>query len=71
MEYFHNDKEILLEFIPKVIEENLDLINDMDSKLNRLLYRKTFTKKLLAQFFVNMSFVINIYYKMIDVIKNF
>ncbi len=41
-------------------ESSLDLINDMDSKLNRLLYRETFTKKLLAQFFVNMGFAKNI-----------
>lgn len=41
-------------------ESSLDLINDMDSKLNRLLYRETLTKKLLAQFFVNMGFAKNI-----------
>lgn len=37
-------------------ESSLDLISDLDSKLNRLLYRETLTKKLLAQFFVNMEF---------------
>lgn len=41
-------------------ESSLDLINDLDSKLNRLLYRETMTKKLLAQFFVNMGFAKNI-----------
>ena len=37
-------------------ESSLDLINDLDSKLNRLLYRENLTKKLLVQFFVNMEF---------------
>lgn len=41
-------------------ESSLDLINDLDSKLNRLLYREELTKKLLAQFFVNMEFAKNI-----------
>ena len=41
-------------------ESSLDMMNDIDSKLNRLLYRETFTKKLLAQFFVNMGFAKNI-----------
>ena len=41
-------------------ESSLDMMNDINSKLNRLLYRETFTKKLLAQFFVNMGFAKNI-----------
>lgn len=41
-------------------ESSLDLISDLDSKLNRLLYRETLTKKLLEQFFVNMGFAKNI-----------
>ena len=41
-------------------ESSLDMMNDIDSKLKRLLYRETFTKKLLAQFFVNMGFAKNI-----------
>ena len=41
-------------------ESSLDLIGDLDSKLNRLLYRENLTKKLLAQFFVNMGFDKNI-----------
>ncbi len=41
-------------------ESSLDLITDLDSKLNRLLYRETITKKLLAQFFVNMGFAKNV-----------
>lgn len=41
-------------------ESSLDMMNDIDSKLNRLLYRETLTKKLLAQFFVNMGFAKNI-----------
>ena len=34
-------------------------MNDIDYKLNRLLYRETFIKDLLAQFFVNMGFAKN------------
>ena len=41
-------------------KSSLDLIGDLDSKLNRLLYRENLTKKLLAQFFVNMGFAKNI-----------
>ena len=41
-------------------KSSLDLISDLDSKLNRLLYRETMIKKLLAQFFINMSFAKNI-----------
>ncbi len=33
MEYFHNDKEILLEFIPKVIEENYK--NELEIEVNK------------------------------------
>lgn len=32
-------------------ETNIDRMNDIDYKLNRLLYRETFIKDLLAQFF--------------------
>ncbi len=32
-------------------ESSLDIMNNIDSKLNRLLYRETLTKNLLAQFF--------------------
>lgn len=31
-------------------ESSLDMMNDIDSKLNRLLYRETMTKKLLINF---------------------
>ena len=41
-------------------ESSLDKIEDLDSKLNRLLYRENITKNLLAQFFVNMGFRRNI-----------
>lgn len=41
-------------------EINIDRMNDIDYKLNRLLSRKTFIKALLAQFFVNMEFAKNI-----------
>lgn len=33
MEYFQNDKEFLLEFIPKVIEENYK--NKLEIKINK------------------------------------
>lgn len=33
MEYFQNDKEILLEFIPKVIEENYK--NELEIEINK------------------------------------
>ncbi len=41
-------------------ESSLDMMNNIDSKLDRLLYRETLTKNLLAQFFVNMWFAKNI-----------
>lgn len=33
MEYFHNDNEILLEFIPKVIKENYK--NELEIEINK------------------------------------
>lgn len=33
MEYFQNDKEIILEFIPKVIEENYK--NELEIEINK------------------------------------
>ena len=33
-----------------------DMICDIDYKINRLLYRENFKKKLLEQFYVNMEF---------------
>ena len=41
-------------------ETNIDRMNDIYYKLNRLLYRETFIKDLLAQFFFNMGFAKNI-----------
>ena len=41
-------------------ETNIDRMNDIDYKLTILLYRETFIKDLLAQFFVNMRFAKNI-----------
>lgn len=35
------------------------LLMDMNSKLNRIIYRDTLTKKLLEQFFANMGFQVN------------
>lgn len=42
-------------------ETNIDRMNDIDYKLNRLFYRKTFIKDLFAQFFINMGFAKNIF----------
>ncbi len=33
-----------------------DMICDIDNKINRLLYRENFKKKLLEQFYANMEF---------------
>ena len=41
MKYFHNDKELILEFIPKVIEENYKNeleIEDNKNKQNKIQY---------------------------------
>jgi len=38
------------------IEAKYDMLKDMDSKLNRIIYRETIQKKLLEQFYVNMVF---------------
>lgn len=35
------------------------LLMDINSKLNRIIYRDTLTKKLLEQFFANMGFQVN------------
>ncbi len=57
-----NKSEVIRKCIDLAIyqESSLDMMNDIDSKLNRLLYRETLTKNLLAQFFVNMVFKKNI-----------
>ena len=36
-----------------------DMICDIDSKLNRILYRENIQKKLLEQFYANMEFAID------------
>lgn len=36
-----------------------DMICDIDNKINRLLYRENFKKKLLEQFYENMEFVMD------------
>lgn len=36
-----------------------DMICDIDNKINRLLYRENFKKKLLEQFYANMEFAID------------
>lgn len=38
MEYFYNDKKILLEFIPKVIEENYK--NELEIEVNKNIQNK-------------------------------
>ncbi len=38
------------------IEAKYDLLKDMDSKLNRIIYRENIQKKLLEQFYANMVF---------------
>ena len=38
------------------IETKYDMLKDMDSKLNRIIYRENIQKKLLEQFFANMFF---------------
>ena len=38
------------------IEAKYDMLKDIDSKLNRIIYRENFQKKLLEQFYANMVF---------------
>ena len=38
------------------IEAKYDMLKDMDSKLNRIIYRENIQKKLLEQFYANMVF---------------
>ena len=38
------------------MESKYDMSKDMDSKLNRIIYRENIQKKLLEQFFANMVF---------------
>lgn len=38
------------------VEAKYDMLKDIDSKLNRLLYRENIQKKLLEQFYANMVF---------------
>lgn len=38
------------------MESKYDMLKDMDSKLNRIIYRENIQKKLLEQFFANMVF---------------
>lgn len=39
-----------------VSKTNINKMNDIDSKLNKLLYKKTFIKDLLAQFYEKTVF---------------
>lgn len=41
------------------LESKYDMLKDIDSKLNRLLYRENIQKKLLEQFYANMEFPID------------
>ena len=38
------------------MESKYDMLKDMNSKLNRIIYRENIQKKLLEQFFANMVF---------------
>ncbi len=38
------------------MESKYDMLKDMDSKLNKIIYRENIQKKLLEQFFANMVF---------------
>lgn len=38
------------------MESKYDMLKDMNSKLNRIIYRENIQKKLLEQFFTNMVF---------------
>lgn len=38
------------------MESKYDMLKDMDSKLNRIIYRENIQKKLLEQFYANMVF---------------
>jgi len=38
------------------IEAKYDMLKDIDSKLNRIIYRENIQKKLLEQFYANMVF---------------
>ncbi len=38
------------------MESKYDMLKDMDSKLNRIIYRENIQKKLLEQFFANIVF---------------
>lgn len=38
------------------IETKYDMLKDIDSKLNRIIYRENIQKKLLEQFYANMVF---------------
>ncbi len=41
------------------IEAKYDMLKDIDSKLNRIIYRENIQKKLLEQFYANMEFPID------------
>ena len=41
------------------LESKSDLLLDIDNKLNRIIYRENFQKKLLEQFYANMEFPVD------------
>ena len=47
------------------------MLIDIDSNLNRLLYRENIQKKLLEQFYANMEFPIDKYIKIEPVLVRF
>lgn len=44
-------------------EAKYDMLKDIDSKLNRIIYRENIQKKLLEQFYANMEFPVDKYVK--------
>ena len=41
------------------VEAKYDMLKDIDSKLNRIIYRENIQKKLLEQFYANMEFPVD------------
>ncbi len=53
------------------MESKYDMLKDMDSKLNRIIYRENIQKKLLEQFFANMFFRKNYDVKTDEILNKF
>lgn len=65
LEEYNCDLESVAEAIRKClrnavsIESKYDMLKDIDSKLNRILYGENIQKKLLEQFYANMEFPVD------------